>query len=317
MQNEEPIIHHLGDSISLIDLMEGGTEGRTGCYVIKAEKIAIVETGTSLSVPTILAGLEKLSINPNEVEYIIVTHIHLDHSGGVGTLLPSLPNAQVIVHQRGGKHLIDPSRLIAGARVVYGDEFESLFGEIIPVPEDKIMIKGEDDSIHLGGNRTLTFYDTPGHARHHFSIYDSVSCGIFTGDTVGVRYVTQYTGVDHELILPIASPPEFDKQATLTSIAKLEKLQPKKIFHGHFGVTEPASTAFEKMKEGVEAFEKLVRELYSPEVEISVIKDKLQEFIKQKYAKEGFKVDDLSCFNLDLELNAQGLIYSINREVKS
>lgn len=129
MQTIEPILQPLGDNITLIDLMEGGVQGRTGCYVIESEQLAIVETGTALSVPYILAGLEKLRLDPEQVQYVIVTHIHLDHSGGVGTILPHFPNAKVIVHERGAKHLIDPSRLIAGAGAVYGDAFEQLFGE--------------------------------------------------------------------------------------------------------------------------------------------------------------------------------------------
>jgi glyoxylase-like metal-dependent hydrolase (beta-lactamase superfamily II) len=317
MKKIEPILHSLGDDITLIDLLEGGQQGKTGCYVIQAEKVTIVETGTSHGAPYILAGLKKLKIDPKDVRYIIVTHIHLDHSGGLGSILPTFPNAEAVVHPRGARHLMNPSKLLKGAQSVYGDDFLQLFGEVLPVPEDRILVKNDNEILDIGRGRVLTFLDTPGHARHHFSIYDSGSKGVFAGDTVGVRYVQQFTGFDFEMIFPIASPPEFDKEALLASIEQLEKLNPNKIFHGHFGVTEPAAYAFERIKKTVEEFEHIAKSCFSPGTKPDTIKEKLKEYMKESIKREGYDEDDLSCLDLDLSLNSQGLFISLDKKVKS
>ncbi|MFC4768144.1 MBL fold metallo-hydrolase [Effusibacillus consociatus] len=314
MQTVEPILHPLGHEVTIIDLMEGGMQGRTGCYVIKGEKIAIIETGSSHAAPYILAGLKELEIAPEQVDYIIVTHIHLDHSGGVGYILPNFPNATVIVHPRGAKHLIDPSRLIVGARAVYGDMLEQAFGQILPVPEDRVLIREDGETIDLGAGRVLTFYDTPGHARHHFSIHDPVSEGIFSGDTVGIRYVKQYTGWDFEPIYPSTSPSEFDREAAFASIDKLEKLGAKRIYHGHFGMTEPASLAFERTRKTVAAFDDIARSCYAPGIDLSVIAEKLGEYMKQDLADQGHPITDLTCFELDLAVNSMGLLFTLEKE---
>jgi glyoxylase-like metal-dependent hydrolase (beta-lactamase superfamily II) len=317
MGKVKPFLYSLGDHITLIDTMEGGRRGRTGCYVIQGEQVAIIETGTSHGIPFVLEGIKELKVNPEHVRYIVVTHIHLDHSGGVGSILPHFPNATIVVHKRGARHLVDPSRLIIGARSIYGDDLEKIFGEILPVPEERVLVREDGDTLTLGNGRVLTFYDTPGHAKHHFSILDSVSQGLFTGDTVGNRYVKEYTGLDFEFIFPATSPSDFDKNAVLSSIAKLEKLGAKKIFHGHFGVTEPATVAFEKVKETVEAFDTIVRSEYSPEISSAEIKNRLVDYMKQDIEKQGHYVKDLSFLELDLTLNSEGLLYSLEKEYKT
>lgn len=314
MSTINPILHPLGHGITIIDLMENRVEGRTGCYVIQTEQIAIIETGSSLSSPYILAGLEKLGIPPEKVDYIIVTHIHLDHAGGVGYILPHFPNATVVVHPRGARHLIDPSRLMQGARAVYGDKLEQYFGEILPVPEERVLIRDEGDTLDLGGGRILSFYDTPGHARHHFSIHDPVSEGIFTGDTIGVRYVKQLTGLDFETIFPSTSPSEFDRNAVFQSADKLEKLGAKRIYHSHFGMTEPASVAFERTRQTVAAFDEIARACFEPGMDYRILADKLAAYIRDDMAKQGHSLESMKGFEIDLEINAKGLIFTLERE---
>lgn len=314
MSTVNPILHPLDHGITIIDLMESGVEGRTGCYVIQSEKIAIIETGSSLSSPYILAGLEKMGIPTEKVDYIIVTHIHLDHAGGVGYILPHFANATVVVHPRGARHLIDPSRLIQGAHAVYGDKLEQYFGEILPVPEERVLIRDEGDTLDLGGGRVLSFYDTPGHARHHFSIHDPVSEGIFTGDTIGIRYAKQLTGLDVEPIFPSTSPSEFDRDAVFQSADKLEQLGAKRIYHSHFGVTEPASKAFASTRQTVAAFDEIARSCFEPGMDYRILADKLADYIKDEMAKMGHSLASMKGFEIDLEINAKGLIYTLERE---
>src|SRR5690625_2393642 len=174
--------------IHLIDGFDLGVPERTGTYVIAEEELTIVETGPSPSVKYIKQGLQDLGFSLDEVKYIIVTHIHLDHAGGAGLLARECPNAKVVVHPRGERHLIDPTKLAAGARAIYGDSFSELFDPIVPIAADRLIVKNEGDTLKIGSDCTLEFLNTPGHSKHHFSIYDPVSNGIFTGDTAGIRY---------------------------------------------------------------------------------------------------------------------------------
>lgn len=312
MIEKNAVLHSLGWGITLIDLDEHGI-GRTGCYVIDAAKKTLIETGSSLGAPAILGGLDNLAIKPEQIEYIIVTHIHLDHSGGAGYILPHFPNATVVVHPRGARHLADPSRLIAGAQAVYGD-LEQIFGPIEPVPDERILIRDEGEQLDLGGGRVLTFYDTPGHARHHFSIYDSESNGMFVGDTVSIRYPKQLTGYDFEPLFPSTSPSEYDKEAIFASVDKLEKLGADRVYHTHFGMTEPASYAFEQTRKKVADFDRMARETYTAGQDWRHLAEQLKTYILQDFAAQGHAVKELIGFDLDLELNAKGMLFSIERE---
>ncbi len=243
----------LNEKITLIDDFDLGRPARTGTYVIKEEKLAIVETCASPSIPFILEGLHKLDIQPEEVEYIIVTHIHLDHAGGAGLLLEKCPNAKVVVHPKGARHLANPSRLIAGAKAVYGEKFNALFEPILPIPEEKIIIMQDGESLKLSSDCSLTFYDTPGHANHHFSIHESVSNGIFTGDTIGIFYQElMREGV--ELYLPTTSPNQFNPEVMLSSTSRIKDLSPDSIYFGHFGMSTNVQEVFKQIQHWIPIF---------------------------------------------------------------
>ncbi|TWI58933.1 MBL fold metallo-hydrolase [Halalkalibacter nanhaiisediminis] len=235
-------IKTISPRISLIDGYDLGMDDRTGTYVLHEEEYTLIESGPSPSVDHVLKGLESLKIDPADIKYLIVTHIHLDHAGGAGLLLTHCPNAKMIVHRRGARHLIDPSRLIAGAKAIYGDQFDRLFDPILPIPEERIIIKDNLDTLQIGKECKLTFYDTPGHAAHHFSIYDPISNGIFTGDTIGVRYEPLTLDGYDEFVLPSTSPNQFDPEAMLNSLNQIEALGVEKIYFSHFNTsTNPAN----------------------------------------------------------------------------
>ncbi|MEM1412828.1 MAG: MBL fold metallo-hydrolase, partial [Pseudomonadota bacterium] len=159
------------------------------CYLVETEGgVAVVETGTNDTVPRVLRALEQRGHTPEDVRYVIVTHVHLDHAGGAGSLMAACPNATFLVHPRGARHMIDPSKLEASVRQVYGDEiFDRDYGTLVPIPEERTRIVQDGETIALG-DRPLTFIDTPGHARHHFCVWDEATRGWFTGDTFGLSY---------------------------------------------------------------------------------------------------------------------------------
>ncbi|WP_449539845.1 MBL fold metallo-hydrolase [Ferdinandcohnia sp. Marseille-Q9671] len=236
----------LTERIFLIDAHDLGRLNRTGVYILKEEKITIIETSASPSIPYILEGLKTLKIDPFDVEYIIVTHIHLDHAGGVGLLLQYCPNAKVVVHPKGARHLADPTRLIAGAKAVYGDTFDSLFDPIVPISEDRLIVKEDKSQLEISSNCSLVFYDTPGHANHHFSIYDPVSNGIFTGDTIGVYYY-ELLQDQIDLYLPSTSPNQFRPDAMLASANLIKDLNVSAIYFGHFGMSTNVDEVFNQL----------------------------------------------------------------------
>ena len=164
-------------------------EHMAACYLVEAgTEVAFIEVGTNSSTPRLMKVLQSRGWKPEDVTYVIVTHVHLDHAGGAGSLMQLLPNATFLVHPYGARHMIDPTKLEAGSRAVYGDEmFERIYGTLIPIEEDRVRIMEDGDEVTLG-NRQLRFMDTPGHARHHFCVYDSLTNGWFTGDTFGLSY---------------------------------------------------------------------------------------------------------------------------------
>ncbi|KFL15030.1 beta-lactamase [Geobacillus stearothermophilus] len=305
----------LGRRISLIDLYDLRMPQRTGTYVLHEENLAIVETGPSPSVPHLLAGLKALHIDPSDIRYIIVTHIHLDHAGGVGLLLQHCPNAMVVVHPKGKRHLADPSRLIAGAKAVYGAQFESLFDPILPVPEERLIVKEDGETLELSAERTLTFYDTPGHANHHVSIYDSYSRGVFTGDTIGVFY-PQLQEAGLTFCLPSTSPNQFDPEAMERSAERLEKLNPSRIYFGHFGMLDDPQEAFRQLRVWLPKFVAAGKEAIernpeaSPAEQAKVAAQRLRRDVEAFLNEYGVPSSSpvYAAIELDLQVCAMGLI---------
>lgn len=209
--------------------------GLACCYVIKENNRAVlIETGTLYSVPAILRLLEELQIPLRNVDYIIPTHVHLDHAGGAGELMRLMPNAKLLVHPRGSRHMIDPSKLQAGASAVYGEEnFKKHYGELRPIPSDRVM-SSEDGQIVDFQGRQLSILHTPGHAKHHHCIVDAVSSGVFTGDTFGVAY-PELSDNDSPYIFPPSSPVDFNPDDWLTSIDRLIETGARYAYLTHYG----------------------------------------------------------------------------------
>ncbi len=304
----------LGDRISMIDLFDMGAPERTGGYVLHEEELTIIETSASPSIPYLLKGLERLDIQPEDITYIIVTHIHLDHAGGVGVLLEHCPNAKVVVHPRGARHIADPSKLIQGARMVYGEDFDRLFDPILPVPEDRIISLEDGDQLKLSDDRVLTFYDTPGHAKHHYSIHDSLSNGIFTGDTIGVRYAQ--LNDEMEFILPSTSPNHFDPEAMLDSLKRIKDLDVSRIFFGHFGASEHPNDVYRQINYFLPIFMERGHRVEgeyadrSPEERAEILYDLLMECVASHLKERRVSTDHhvYQILEVDMKVCAQGIV---------
>ena len=219
----------LGHDVYEIDTRMAGYEGITAGYLVLSDRPCLVETGTAPSAPVVRDALASLGVGPRDLATVVVTHIHLDHAGGVGDMAAMFPEAEVVVHERGARHLADPSRLMASARQVYGDALDRLFGQMAATPVDRIRAVSGYGSIDLGGGRRLQSHYAPGHARHHVGLLDSVSGDLYVGDAAGV-YIPE-TGD----VRPATPPPDFDLDTALDSVRTFAELRPSRLLFSHYG----------------------------------------------------------------------------------
>ncbi|MFD3450171.1 MBL fold metallo-hydrolase [Microbacteriaceae bacterium 4G12] len=308
----------LGGNIFLIDDYDLGRVERTGTYVIMDEAITLVETCASPSLPYILDGLQQLEIALDDISYIIVTHVHLDHGGAAGLLMKKCKNAKLIVHPRGARHMIDPSKLIKGAQAVYGTKFDNLFAPILPVPEKQVQIVQDGETLSIGA-RQLTFYDTPGHAKHHISIHDSLTNGMFTGDTIGVYYKElEDTGV--EFYLPSTSPSQFDPDAMLQSMERIKQLEVEQIYFGHYGRSFHTAEVYTQLKQWLPYFVETGKMIFAEEKEftaaVASLTNALYDHIRSYLAEKGVSPTHTvyEILKLDMEVSSMGIIDYLTKQ---
>jgi glyoxylase-like metal-dependent hydrolase (beta-lactamase superfamily II) len=230
-------VTRLEEHIDLIDAETAGMRNFIASYVVRGKRTAMVETGPASSVPNLLAGLRKLGVETAEIAYVAVSHVHLDHAGGVGTLLKHLPNAKVIVHQRGASHLAHPQKLWEQSKLVLGS-ITRLYGEPEPVPEDRIISATDGMTFDLGDGVELKVIETLGHASHHQSYHEKSSDGVFPGDAAGI-YLNEIN-----VVVP-TTPPPLRLDTALASLDKLIGLKPRNLYYSHFG---KAANGVEKLK---------------------------------------------------------------------
>jgi glyoxylase-like metal-dependent hydrolase (beta-lactamase superfamily II) len=231
-------ITDLGHEVFQIDTAMAGYPGITAAYLIRSDRPCLVETGTAPSAVVVRDAVASLGVGPGDLASVVVTHIHLDHAGGAGDIAAMFPSASIVVHHRGARHLADPSRLMASARQVYGSSLDRLFGALSPVPSARLVALDDTDSfVDLGGGRRLSAWYSPGHARHHVGLLDSVSGDLYVGDAAGI-YIPA-TGD----VRPATPPPDFDLPVALRSLSLFGSLGPSRLLFSHYGpVTSVAAT---------------------------------------------------------------------------
>ena len=220
-----------------LDTLLGGWQRVTAGYLVEGPAPVLVETGSQSSVPALLAALEAQGVDADDLAGVAVTHIHLDHAGGVGDVARAFPGATVYVHEKGARHLADPTRLVDSAALVYGPLLDSLYGRLDPTPAEQIHVLADGEDIDVGGGRRLTTVDSPGHAKHHLALHDSDSGILFAGDAVGVRLP------DAGVLRPSTPPPDFDLDQALTSLRRFADRRPAGVALAHYGlVPDPIQT---------------------------------------------------------------------------
>jgi glyoxylase-like metal-dependent hydrolase (beta-lactamase superfamily II) len=231
-------ITDLGHEVFQIDTAMAGYPGITDAYLIRSDRPCLVETGTAPSAAVVRDAVASLGVGPRDLASVVVTHIHLDHAGGAGDIAAMFPAASIVVHHRGARHLADPSRLMASARQVYGSSLDRLFGALSPVPSSRLVALEDTGSfVDLGGGRRLSSWYSPGHAKHHVGLLDSVSGDLYVGDAAGI-YIPA-TGD----VRPATPPPDFDLSVALRSLSLFDSLGPSRLLFSHYGpVTSVAAT---------------------------------------------------------------------------
>ncbi|MGQ9699560.1 MAG: MBL fold metallo-hydrolase [Candidatus Bipolaricaulaceae bacterium] len=223
-------IHRIRPHLSLVDIEHFGEPGLGGAYILSGnDEVALVDSGTSRAKDRVLQALSELGFSPSQVKWIFLTHVHLDHAGGAGVLLQELPRATVVVHPRGAKHLTDPSKLVISTKNATGPRFR-FYGEALPIPETRVYAASDGETFSLGSQRVQAV-DAPGHAPHHLCFFVPEEKLLFTGDAVGLYL--------NGRLLPTTVPPSFDLDSSLTTLEKLEALNPKLLLFTHFGPGEP------------------------------------------------------------------------------
>jgi glyoxylase-like metal-dependent hydrolase (beta-lactamase superfamily II) len=238
-----PALEDLGHGITAIDTGYVRPRFDASHLVVERGRAAFVDVGTGASVPRLLAGLEAKGLGPEAVDFVVVTHVHLDHAGGAGALMRRLPRARLVVHPRGARHMIDPARLWAGAQAVFGEDFvRRSYGDPVPVDASRVIEAPDGFTLEVAG-RPLRFLDTPGHARHHLCVWDEASRSMFTGDTFGLSY-GELASPRGAFILPTTTPVQFEPEALLASIDRLLAHDPASMLLTHYSrVTEVARLA--------------------------------------------------------------------------
>ena len=284
--------------------------------IIEGGRAAFVDTGTNDSVPLLVDALRQQDLDVADVDFVFLTHVHLDHAGGAGLLMQALPNARCVIHPRGVRHMVDPAKLIAGTAAVYGVErTHDLYGVIQPIDESRIVVPNDEQWIELNG-RKLQILFTEGHARHHYCLRDPASRGVFTGDSFGVSYRELDTAAG-EFIFPTSTPASFDLAEAHKSVDRIMACNPERLYLTHYGrVTDLARLAAD-MHAGIDAYVEIALAQRDNDDPLPAMQSVMYDYLSTRLTAHGYKGDDStmrSVLEIDVVLNAQGLVSWLQRQ---
>ena len=307
------IIEDLGNDVFHVDTRMGGYQGITSGYLIRSSRPCLVETGTARSADTVVRALAELGVGPEDLATIVVTHIHLDHAGGVGDIAAAYPNAQVVVQERGARHLADPTKLVASAHRVFGEAMDRLFGDLRPVPQERLVTIAEVGSIDLGDGRRLDAFHNPGHASHHVGLLDTETGDLYTGDAAGV-YVPETADVR-----PSTPPPDFDLDLTLSSLARMRDTGANRLLFSHFGPVTTVDETLDRSVEELRRWVEIVEAVHAVEPNldhaIAMVREKDRELNPRFYGDDDrvLKFEELS----SVEANVNGIIRWLDKRAEA
>jgi len=259
-----------------IDTLTAGLPNVTAGYLIDAPRPALIECGPALSIQHVLDALQSLGMDADDLAYLVVSHIHLDHAGGAGDVLKAFPKAKVVVSEVGARHLSEPERLNASSRLVYGDLMDSVYGDCTPIPAERVMGVADGDVLDLGGGRKLDLLYTPGHAKHHIAAFDPDHGHLFVGDSVGVKMPGMAK------IRPATPPPDFDLVLATRTLSRYKAMNPTTVFLAHYGAVDPPQDALDEATERLAEWMTVAENAYREHSEL----DHIAETLAARYGDE-------------------------------
>lgn len=284
--------------------------------LVEAGHAVFFDTGTSLSLPTVLKVLRLHGLTPAEVEFVVPTHVHLDHAGGAGAMMRVFQNARLIIHPRGARHMADPSKLWMGTLAVYGEETtRKLYGEVVPIDRDRMIVADDGFELDFHG-RQLTFLDTPGHARHHFCVVDLPKRVIFAGDTMGISY-RMFDGPNGPFLFPTSSPVQFEPDKLHQSIDRLMATDPQSIYLTHFGRIDPTLKMIESLHRQIDDFVSIAKDLSDQSDVEKTLEPAIASYLLEQAKHHGVPLDDSEIragLDMDARLNASGIAIWLARQ---
>ncbi|HUO81557.1 MAG TPA: MBL fold metallo-hydrolase [Gammaproteobacteria bacterium] len=306
----------LDDGITAIDTGYLRPRMAASHLVVDGGRAAFVDTGTSHSLPRLLGALERAGLTRQAVDYVFVTHVHLDHAGGAGALMQALPEATAVVHPRGARHLVDPTKLVAGTKAVYGEQaYAELYGELPPIPRPRIHTVEDNDRLWLG-ERELVLIHTEGHARHHYCIYDPRSRGMFTGDSFGVSYRELDTATG-AFIFPTTTPVHFDPPAAHASIERILSYDPRACYLTHYSEVTGVRRLARDLHDCLDAFVGMAQRYAGSVDREGRLRAAMFDFLSARLDEHGFAGDAASrhaVLDADIALNVQGIEFWLDKQ---
>jgi glyoxylase-like metal-dependent hydrolase (beta-lactamase superfamily II) len=305
----------LNDGIIAIDTEHARPLQDASHLIVEGGRAAFVDTGTNYSVPLLIDGLRQVDLDVADVDFVFLTHIHLDHAGGAGLLMQALPNARCVVHPRGALHMADPTRLIAGTEAVYGvQQTTEMYGVIQPIEQSRLVVAGDEQWFDLNGRKMQTLY-TEGHALHHYCLNDPVSRGVFTGDSFGVSYRELDTEAG-ELVFPTSTPTHFDPDAAHVSIDRIMACNPKQLYLTHYSRVRDLDRLAADMHAGIDAFAEIALKNKDADDLHAAIQPEMSAHLKRLARDHGYQGDAAvlqSILEIDIVLNTKGLVSWLQR----
>jgi glyoxylase-like metal-dependent hydrolase (beta-lactamase superfamily II) len=315
----EPVAHGLAQfahGIYAVDTLYVRPRLDASHLIVHGGRAAFVDTGPASAVPLLLSALRRLDLDVGQVDYVLLTHVHLDHAGGAGELMRALPNARAVVHPRGARHLADPSKLVAGSIAVYGEEnFRRLYGEIVPIPESRLSIAEDGQVVTLAG-RELELIHTPGHALHHYCIVDRTARAVFTGDNFGLSY-RDFDTHRGAFIFPTTTPVHFDPEAMHASLDRIMSYRPRAIYLTHFSEVTELERLARDLHECIDGFVDIARRNDGRPDRGARIRSEMFGYLSQRLDAHGYEGSEALRRELlwtDVELNSQGLEVWLDRQ---
>lgn len=290
--------------IHTIDALMHGKAHNLSCYFIPCERPTLVEPGPESSLDNVIAELHRLGVGADDLAWIVVTHVHLDHGGGAGMLAERFPNATVVVHQQGARHLHSPERLVASATRVYGEEnMATMWGSMTPVDEARLWAVDEGDRIDMGGGRHLDVMYTPGHAKHLMCLVDSATGGVFVGDAVGITLPHSH------LVRPTVPPPDIDPDLIVSQLERLKARGVTSINFAHFGIDHDVEEMLDQAIRRVRRWDEITAAAVADGADVGELAHRLAHHTHDDYVAEGYSDDVIAAAEdrTNYEMEASGL----------